>query len=263
MKERDARETPFIDKTLYTSVNGMLISVFLQGYRILGDKSLRDFAVRSLDRIMKSFFVDNKLFHGEGIPAQLDDYVYLIDALTAAYEVTADKYYLDRADELMGLCIDRLWDRDEGGFFDTDEHLLDLKIKEIEDIPRPSANSLCIRLLLKLHFITGKEIYHEFAGNALKAFHPKAKGIGVHAGYYFSSLDAYFNTLKIDLYSEPGSKLSETAVSLFGLSTCIIYGEDRGHAIACMKDVCHEPLASPESLKDFFNKKKFLGNHQI
>lgn len=147
-------------------------------------------------------------------------------------------------------------------FFDTDEHLLDLKIKEIEDIPRPSANSLCIRLLLKLHLITGKEIYHEFAGNALKAFYPKAEGIGVHAGYYFSSLDAYFNTLKIDLYSEPGSKLSETAVSLFGLSTCIIYGEDRGHAIPCMKDVCHEPLASPGSLKDFFNKKKFLGNNQ-
>jgi uncharacterized protein YyaL (SSP411 family) len=58
----------------------------------------------------------------------------------------------------MGLCMDRLWDRDEGGFFDTDEHLLDLKIKEIEDIPRPSANSLCIRLLLKLNLITGKDI---------------------------------------------------------------------------------------------------------
>jgi uncharacterized protein YyaL (SSP411 family) len=258
LEERNKREIPFIDRTLYTSINGMMISVFLQGYRILGDRSLRDFALKSLEKIMKSFFVNNKLFHGEGVPALLDDYVYLVDALIAAYEVTADGTNLSRADELMGLCIDKLLDRDEGGFFDTDDHLLGIRIKEIEDIPRPSANALCIRLLLKLHLLSGKEIYSEYAEKTLKAFGPRANNISVHTGYYFASLDAYFNTVKLSLHAVPESELAETAVSLSGASTCIIYGDDRGYVIPCIKDTCHEPIDDPESLKDFFNKRKLF-----
>ncbi|MEN8261853.1 MAG: thioredoxin domain-containing protein [Nitrospirota bacterium] len=258
LKERDKREMPFIDKTLYTSINGMLISVFLQGYRILGDSGLKDLALRSLNRIMETFYADGKLFHTEGIPAMLDDYVHLIDALIEAYEVTADRSYIDRADELMELSVGRLWDREHGGFFDTDDHLLDLRIREIEDIPRPSANSLAIRLLLKLHYITEKATYFEYAEKALRSFNERAMEVNVHAGYYFSSLDAYFNTVKISVNAAPDSELSKISASLFGVSTCIVYGKESGSVIPCIRGACYDPVHDPGELKTFLKEKKYL-----
>lgn len=253
INERNKRKAPFIDKTLYTSINGMLISVFLHGYRILKDRTLKDFAMLSLEKTMKSRMVNDELFHSEGTAALLDDYICLVDALIAAYEATADASFLDRAAGLMETCIAKLWDSDERGFFDTDEFLLGLRIKEIEDNPRPSANSLSIRLMLKLHDITGEEIYHEYAGTALKAFNERAAGAGVHAGYYFSVLDTYYSTVKLTLCAHPESELAETALSLYNPLSSIVYGEDKGYVIPCRKGVCHTPISDPAALKRYFN----------
>lgn len=252
--ERNKRETPFIDKTLYTSINGMLISAFLEGYRTLDDISLKDFALISLEKIISSSFINGQLFHTEGTAALLDDYVHLADALIVAYEVTGKPSYLNRAERMLETCIEKLWDSDEGGFFDTDDLLLGLRIKEINDNPRPSANSVAIRLMLKLYHITGNKIYHEYAEKALRAFKAMATSISLHAGYYFSALDAYFNTVRIELHASPGSELGRAAISLFSPFTAIVYREDEGHAVPCRKGVCHGPFTDPFKLKEYFNR---------
>jgi hypothetical protein len=258
LKSRNERQTPFIDKTLYTSINGMLISACLLSYRVLKDNGLKEFALKSLDRVMKMHFIGKQLFHTEGVKAVLDDYLYLVDALISAYEVTGDFFCLQKADEIMEICIKNLWDEDEGGFIDTDEHLLGMKIKSIEDIPHPSANSLCIILLLKLFFVTKKEEYLKYAEKSLKVFSTKAKDIGIHAGYYFCALDAYFNSLKLTLDASPSSRLAETAVSFINPYTTIIYGEDRDCIIPCFRDTCHEPVTDPGILRKFLKKKEYV-----
>jgi uncharacterized protein YyaL (SSP411 family) len=260
LKKRNERTSPFIDKTFYTSINGMLISVYLQVFRILKDKSLKDFALKSLQKIMEKNFIDNELFHTEGIRALLDDYVYLIDSLIAAYETTGETSYIDKADELMNICINKLWDKDEGGFYDTDDDILEVKIKGIEDIPQPSANSVCIRLLLKLFSITGKEKYYMYAERTLKIFSSKAKDIGIHAGYYYCALDAYFNELKLTLHTKPSNELSDTAISLFHPYMSISYGEVRGCVVPCLKGFCYEPIKNTVTLKDFFKSRKYMRN---
>ncbi len=260
LKERNKRETPFIDKTLYTSLNGMLISAYLRAFRVLKDNSLKDFALKSLEEIMQSRFIDNELFHTEGVKALLDDYIYLIDALITAYEVTGEVMYINQADELMELCVKNLWDKDEGGFFDTDNYVLGIRLKGIEDIPHPSATSLGIRLLLKLCFMTGKEAYNQYAEKALKVFSLKAKDMGIHSGYYFCALDAYFNMLKLTLQTSPQSELTDAVLSFFIPNTSVVYGEDKGRVVPCLKNVCHEPIDSPESLRDFLEKQKYLNN---
>ncbi|MFA4828757.1 MAG: thioredoxin domain-containing protein [Thermodesulfovibrionales bacterium] len=251
LKARNRRETPFIDRTLYTSLNGLLIASYLKAYRILKDKYLKDFSLKSLERLLKSHFIGNELFHSEGVSAVLDDYIYLIDALIAAYEVTADSSYLDRADGLMELCIKKFLDKNGGGFFDTDAEVLGLRLKAIEDIPHPSANSTGILLLLKLYYLTGKEIYHQYAEEALKGFFKNAEDMGIQAGYYFCAVDAYFNSIKLTLETTPSSKLAETALSLYVPYSSISYGEDNGRVIPCLKDICGEAIRSPDKLKDF------------
>ncbi len=251
LEGRNKREAPFIDRTLYTSVNGMLISAYLKAFRVLKYGGLKAFSLKSLNRIMTSHFIDNELLHTEGIKALLDDYMNLIDALSAAYEATGDLKYLHQADNFMEVCIDKFWDNTGGGFFDTDGEVLGIRFKNIEDIPHPSANSLGIMLLLKLHFMTGKEKYHDCAEKALKVFSSTAKDMGIHSGYYFCAADAYFNMVQLTCQTSPSSGLAETALSLFRPYVSIIYGEDKGIVIPCMKDVCYAPINSPGELEDF------------
>ena len=52
LNARQKRETPFIDKTLYTSLNGMLISAYFHAFAVLGDEEVREFAVKSLERVL-------------------------------------------------------------------------------------------------------------------------------------------------------------------------------------------------------------------
>jgi uncharacterized protein YyaL (SSP411 family) len=258
LKERNQRESPFIDRTFYTSLNGMMISAFLKAYRVLRDKSLKDFSLDSLETIMKNHFIKNELFHTEGVMAFLDDYIHLIDALITAYEVTGNISYLNRAVNLIDSCIDKFWDKDEGGFFDTDKEVLGTRLKIIEDIPHPSANSLSIILLLKLYLMTEKEKYHHYAETALKMFSLQAKDMGIHSGYYFCALDAYFNMLKLSLQTSPNSELTGITLSSFSPYMSIIYGEDKGSIIPCFQNVCYEPIDRADTLKDFFIKHKYL-----
>jgi uncharacterized protein len=198
LKERGGRQKPVIDKAMYTSLNGMLISAFLKAYRALGDESIKEFAIMSLNRISKTNIINGKLFHSEGVEAFLDDYVNFIDALISAFEVSGDKNYLDQADLNMGQCVGKFWDKKDGGFFDTEGEVIGIRLKGIEDSPHPSANSAAIMCLIKLSLMLGRDEYMRYAESALKHFSSAAKAMGIHGGYYFCALNAYFQRLNPD-----------------------------------------------------------------
>ncbi len=91
---RAKRQTPFIDKSIYTSWNGMLISALLEAYRVLGLKSERDRALATLDLLMaKAYDREKGMYHTlvDGTPrieGLLEDQVFIIAALLDAYEIT-------------------------------------------------------------------------------------------------------------------------------------------------------------------------------
>jgi uncharacterized protein YyaL (SSP411 family) len=255
LKKRNRRDAPFIDRTLYTSLNGMLISSCLHAYKVLKDEVLKDFALRSLGRIMKSHYIKNDLFHTDGVKAVLDDYIFLVEALIAAYEVTGELSHLIQAEELMEKCLKGLWDTNEGGFFDSEDAVLGIRLKGIEDIPHPSANSVGIMLLMKLYYMTGKDKYNDYAETALKVFTKRARDMGIHSGYYFCALDAYYNMLKLTLETTHDSELAETALSFFSPYTTIVYAEDNGSVTPCVRGVCLEPVNSPDRLRDFLENR--------
>ena len=250
LKARQRRETPFIDKTLYTSLNGMLISAYFHAFAVLGDEEVRVFAVKSLERILAERLVDGALLHAENIPAVLDDYVFLIDALIAGYEATARQQYLTMADELMTVCLQKFHDNKDGGFFDTEREVLGTRLKKIEDIPHASANALAVLLLLKLALLTGKDEYQQQAELSLRLFAGIALQMSVHAGTYFCALDAHFNMLKLTVEAQPDSELSRTTRALAGkIYTTILYGDNNNRIIPCKQNTCLEPLYNTDDIK--------------
>ncbi|MCX7914444.1 MAG: hypothetical protein N2511_07655, partial [Thermodesulfovibrionales bacterium] len=253
LRERKNRKAPFVDKTLYTSINGMAITSFIKAFRSLGYSNLKEFSLKSLDRILSLNFVDNILYRSEGTKAILDDYIYLIEACLAAYEVTAAEDYLKKAIQLMSICIDRLWDRDFGGFFDTEDDIMGINLKIIEDTPHPSANSIAIELLMKLSFLTNEESYFHMAEKCLKVFYSRAKDIHIHAGSYFNAMDGYFNPLKLEIYSNKDSALFRKALRNFYPHLYLSHKENKGFVIPCFKNTCYEPIKSSEEFDSFIN----------
>jgi uncharacterized protein len=252
LAERRKRETPFIDTSLYTSLNGMFIASYLRAYRVLDEPALKEFALKSLARVLKERLSGKTLLHFEGVPAVLDDYVYLIEALVAAYEVTAERPYLARADELMRDCMEKFSDT-AGGFFDTERDVLGMRLKRIEDIPHPSANGAAVMALLRLYHLTGTEAFRSAAEESLRIFIGSAREMAVHGGSYFCALDASFTLLRLTVAADPGSALAVAARALDGPYTAVAYGEDRGQVLPCIGTSCYEPVKDAAGLADFLN----------
>jgi hypothetical protein len=247
---REKRIKPFVDTAMYTSLNGMYISAFFKAYRVLNDNDIKDFALRSLDKMLATNIAGGMIFHTPGIKGLLDDYIHLIDAMLSAYEVTGDGSYLEKADLFMKITLELFWDSD-GGFFDTDEEVLGTRLKGVEDIPQPSSNSLAIILLMKLAFMQNNDEYRAFAEKALKAFSSWGPAMGVHGGYFFSALDAYYNGIELTLNTQARSELAEAARVTFRPYSTLVYKDDQGYVSPCVGNVCYEPIKDPEALKTF------------
>jgi uncharacterized protein YyaL (SSP411 family) len=251
LEERNRRKAPLVDTALYTSLNGMLASSFLHAFRVLGDKGLRDAALKSIERILNINSEGDELLHSEGVKAVLEDYVHIVRALVNAYEVTGGRSYLERADRLMQTCIAKFWDGSSGGFFDTETEVLGGKNRTIEDIPHPSANSLGIIQMLKLYNMTDKEVYYRHAETSLKVFSGRVQDMGIHAGCYFSALGAYYHLIRVAVEASPESALAGAAITSLNPYGSLVYGEDRGCVTPCINGVCLEPISDPRALRAF------------
>jgi uncharacterized protein len=251
---RNKRQKPFVDAALYTSLNGMMIAAYLKAYRALGDEGLKEFAIKSLETILHANVEDSRLLHSAGVKALLDDYIYLIDALISAYEVSANGEYLARAEGFMETCLEHFWDSEGGGFFDTEEEVIGLRLKAIEDIPRPSANALAVIVLLKLANVLNREEYRQYAEKVLNTFSTDAQLMEIHGAYFFCGLDALYRMLKLDLQTPGDSALAKSALFTYYPYLCFVYGnDDKGLVIPCVNNTCYEPIENSDRLKEFVN----------
>ncbi|HEY0263610.1 MAG TPA: thioredoxin domain-containing protein, partial [Granulicella sp.] len=196
------RPTPYIDKTIYTGWNAMLISGYLQAARVLNLPTAQAFALRTLDRVLTEGWNEESglahvIAYGEGsantdpVPGVLEDYVFLANALLDAWETTGALRFYNAAVELADATIARFYDRTGGAFFDTDQlsekidrrGALATRRKPLQDSPTPSGNSVAATLLLRLYALSGKAEYADLAADTLEAF----AGIVEHFGLYASS----------------------------------------------------------------------------
>ena len=257
---RNKREEPYIDKTLYTSINGLFISSYLKAFRISGDINLKTSALNSIRKILSLHYIKGNLNHTENVDGMLDDYIYFIDSLIIAYEATGDNNYIEIADRLMRKSLNDFWDKESGGFFDTDKDIIGVRLKTIEDIPSPSSNAVGIYSLLKLHYITGNDSYRNYAEKTLRLFSGTARESAIHSSSYLLALDSFFNMLSLTVEDSPGSSLSDTAFSTFRPYKTISYGK-RGNKVVmpCSTEKCYKPINKRSTLESFIKKADLSG----
>jgi uncharacterized protein YyaL (SSP411 family) len=254
LEERAKREPPLLDRTLYSSLNGLVVSALLRASWVLTDAELAAKALKGLDRVINLRLTDGTLYHAEAVPAVLDDYIFLAEAAVSAYETTGLRAWLTRGIEITRLAVSRLWDKNSGGFFETESGVIGVKSKPVEDAPHPSPNAVAIRLLQRLYMITEYDMYSEMSEKALKAFFEKTSGLGLQWASYYCALYASEQALKLEIYDTADSELARAARSTYYPFKTLSYNrEQRGYAVPCIGKACMNPLHSADELRDFIS----------
>jgi len=160
---REERVHPHKDDKVLTDWNGLMIASLARGSQVLGEKRYEEAAAKALLFITERMRGrDGRLTHryrdGEAsIPANLDDYAFLIWGLIELYEAAFDSRFLAQALRLNREQTAHFWDEAAGGFFftpDDGEQLL-VRQKDAHDGAVPSGNSVAMLNLLRLARMTG------------------------------------------------------------------------------------------------------------
>src|SRR3989475_2775880 len=120
---REKRPMPAVDRTIFASWNGMIISAVLDAAMAFGREDVRGFALKSLGRVLSEMWSkDRGMWHAladgdRKVRGLLEDHVYVVDAALAAYAATAEPENLRTAEEIMVFTLNHFWDK-AGGFVD-------------------------------------------------------------------------------------------------------------------------------------------------
>ncbi len=209
---RNKREKPYIDKTIYADVNGMMISEYSSAYfseyssaySALRKDSYKGFALKTLDRIIEKMYSPQKGFAhslSSGKPKHyglLEDQVRMAHALIDGFKLSGNIKYFEISEKLTGFILEHFEDRDSGGFFDRNPEyeaggILNMPRKHINDFSQSSANSEMVRVLQRLFGLTGNIIYREASERTLKEMSASNVYSGTSSASFASALFLFLN----------------------------------------------------------------------
>jgi hypothetical protein len=293
------RRTPYVDRTIYTGWNGLCISAYLAAGRALVLPEATTFALKSLDRVLAGAWdretgLSRVVAYGESgestrsVPAVLEDFAFLGNAVLDAWEVTSESRYFRVAEQIAERLLDRFYDESGGGFFDTEKGgsagsmigVLSAQRKPLQDSPTPAGNSVAATLLLRLHGFTNKEIYRRRAEETLQTFAGVVEHLGLYAASYAQALrraisgpmlvcvvgddalaedlaaaaTAKFQITKSILRIRPDQlnslppALAETVPHMPGIGTGSM-------AVVCRGSVCLPPVRDPQELMELLRSE--------
>lgn len=220
---RKKRIHPHKDDKILTDWNGLMISAFAKAAQAFNNKQYADAAEKSFSFI-KKYLMDKegKLIHrfrdGEsGLPAHLDDYTFIINALIDLYETTFEIKYLKQAVELKKILLEDFWDQYNGGFYftsATSEKLI-TRQKEVYDGAIPSGNSIALLNLIKLSRFTSDLKFENKAVELVKYFSGYISRSPSAFCMFMCGLDLLFSpSTEIVIVSEQKDNLAINAIEL-------------------------------------------------
>jgi uncharacterized protein YyaL (SSP411 family) len=176
LKARNLRVWPARDEKILCSWNALMIKGLAIASRVLGRPDLAEAAGTAVDFLRHHLWRDGRLLatYKDGrahLPAYLDDYAFLADALLELLQTRWRSSDLDFARDLAEVLLDQFEDKDNGGFFFTarEHEQLIHRSKTFADESVPSGNGVAAAMLTRLGFLLGETRYLDSAERALKA----------------------------------------------------------------------------------------------
>ena len=176
LKQRNLRVWPARDEKILTSWNALMIKGLATAARVLERPDLADAAGAAVDFVQRRLWRDGRLLatYKDGrahLPAYLDDYAFLADALLELLQTRWRSSDLQFARQLADVLLAQFEDREAGGFFFTavDHEQLIHRSKSFSDDSVPAGNGVAASVLCRLGLMLGELPYVDAAERALKA----------------------------------------------------------------------------------------------
>lgn len=170
---RAKRIRPGLDDKILTSWNALMIASLARSARALGVPTWSALAAAALDFLYERAWVQGRLLASAGsqLPAYLDDYAFLLDALVESLQCRWNDRDLAWAIALGDTLLEHFEDRTSGGFWFTanDHEALIQRPKTWTDEATPCGNGIAARALLRLGHLLGASRYLDAAERTLRA----------------------------------------------------------------------------------------------
>ena len=221
---RSQRVWPGLDDKRLTAWNALMVSALAQAGATLERDDYID-AARTCSSFILETLRDEQgrllRTYKDGrasIPAYLEDYAFLVEALLALYEATFETRWFRAARELASEITERFSDRGGAGFFTTPTEQTDLIVrpKSFEDHPIPSGNSSAAEGCLRLATYTGEASLEEPAEGLFRALHQPAARHPQAFGKLLEAMHFYFGPRReVALVGDDLSALAEAVRSRY------------------------------------------------
>jgi uncharacterized protein len=176
LKQRNLRVWPARDEKILASWNALMIKGLAIAARVLERPDLADAAAAAVDFVQQKLWRDGRLLasYKDGrahLPAYLDDYAFLADALLELLQTRWRSSDLQFAQRLADVLLSQFEDPDVGGFFFTakEHEQLIHRSKSYSDDSVPAGNGVAASVLCRLALILGELPYVEAAERVLQA----------------------------------------------------------------------------------------------
>src|SRR3984893_568342 len=179
LKVRERRVWPARDEKILTAWNALMIKGLAIAARVLHRPDLADAAAAAVDFIRRTPWRGGRLLatYKDGrahLPAYLDDYAFLADALLELLQTRWRSRDLEFARQLTQVLLMQFEDAAAGGFFFTaaDHEPLLHRSKTYADDALPSGNAVAASVLCRLGYLLGELPYLDAAERTLRAGWP-------------------------------------------------------------------------------------------
>jgi hypothetical protein len=171
LKERNKRVKPATDDKTITAWNAMMITAYLDAFKVFHKKEYLEKAQKNADFLMvKCMTSDYRLNRNykngrSNINAYLDDYAFVIEAFLSLYDATFESRWITMANNVNDYTIHHFYNKKLHIFNYTsslDKPLISNNI-EVEDNVIPSSNAVMANNLFRLGTITDNHTYLEMS----------------------------------------------------------------------------------------------------
>ena len=286
LEVRAALPTPFIDRTVYTGWNALMVSALVARYKVTGEAEILQTATNTLHFINASVStcigevneddetdILTAVHHfytqraAQGSVGLLSDQTAFVAAAMDLYEATGNALCLRWAQESADYILATLEDKTGGGFFD-----LASDPNAIGELARPKKeigdNADAALALIRLSGFTEDARYKQAAERALRLFADKFGDYGYFASSYARAVDAarapgLHVTIVGDRDDERTRLLQRAAwghvapgktVETLGAEAATKRGlpadkDGLPYATVCLGTVCQAPVADAEEMR--------------
>ncbi len=221
---REPRVRPGRDEKILTSWNALMIRGMAVAARALKRPDLEASASRALEFIRSTLWRDGRLLatYKDGrahLPAYLDDYVFLADAVLELLQCRWSSRELQLAIELIEVVLQHFEDKHHGGFYFTadDHEQLIHRSKSFGDDATPNGNAVAVLVLSRFGHLLGEPRYLDAAERVLRAgWSPLERYPQGHATL-LTALEERLHPVEVVIVRGPQSQLAEWRSALAAL----------------------------------------------